>query len=120
MNKMFLGLVALLLIGGGCAGIDPNADVFVVQTERVTQQCVATLDSFLRYEADHREKLNPAVTKAADDIRVNAPPLIRSIRLLTRTYKATRLPEDQAALQSRVAKLEAYSQIASGLMEDQP
>jgi hypothetical protein len=76
----------------------PGAEPFVVESERTIQVSFALVDSFLAWEYQSRATVPPAVTEAADKLRVTYPWAHESAVAALRSYKRTRNPDDRARL----------------------
>jgi hypothetical protein len=89
MNRKHFFLSILLLLWVGCAGIAPGHDPVVVNAERTTVLALDAVDTFVRWECEHRAALAdvPEIKEAADYLRRNAPEWFATARELTRSYK---------------------------------
>lgn len=108
-TKLF-ALPILIAFLAGCAAIQPGSDATVVNAERTTQVAYNAFDSFF-----HLERVNEAYIKAnapevhrfANSLRQNAPNWLSTARILTKTYKQNRTPENKANLETAIHVLEA-------------
>ncbi len=113
---------AIALLGTGCSSIAPGNDALVVNAERTTTLAVDTFDLFVKWEFDNRSVLSkvPEIRKAADHIRTNGPTWLATARNLTKAYKANRILQNKANLETaitvlRTALAEARTYLESGM-----
>lgn len=121
MTKIAVILLLLpLLLGGGCATLNPNADPVVVNAERTIEVARVTLDAFVRFEFNQRAKCPPEVQAAAESIRRHAPEWFNRALRLKQAYKLNRNAENKANLLTAVAVLQtAASEAATALAKHQ-
>jgi len=104
-----LTLAALLVLGAGCAQLQPGHDAVVVRSEQIQQSIFDTVDTFLAYEKANREALwaiNPGIKKAADDLRRMFPLANATALNMLDAYKWNRTLENKVNLMTALAVIE--------------
>jgi len=109
-------LLLLPLLLTGCGTLQTGADPLVVNAERTIEVARVTLDSFLKFEFNHRAKCPPAVQESAERIRRHAPEWFHRAHRLKLAYKQNRGPDQKADLLTALAVLTtAASEAATAL-----
>jgi hypothetical protein len=110
MNQIrIITLAALLVLGAGCAQLQPGNDAVVVRSEQVQQTIFDVVDTFLAYEKANRDALwaiNPGVKKAADDLRRTFPLANATALNMLDAYKHNRTLENKVNLMTALAVIE--------------
>lgn len=116
MKHLATCLLLLALIFSGCATLDSGADPIVVNAERTIEVARVTMDSFLRFEFNHRSKCPADVQAAAEAMRRNAPEWFRRAHRLKLAYKQNRGADNKADLLTALSVLQtAASEAATAL-----
>lgn len=121
MKRFAIWLLLLpLLVAVGCVTLQPGADPVVVNAERTIEVARVTLDSFVRFEFNHRAKCPLAVQDAAERIRREAPAWFERALRLKAAYKQNRGPDQKADLLTAVAVIQtAAAESATYLAQHQ-
>lgn len=98
----------------GCVQYNPPTlsqaatDQIILRAEQTAETAKVTFNTFLHLERDNEallKQVNPAIHTWAENIRKNGINWIQSLRSVTKTFKATRTPENQATLNSAILTL---------------
>jgi hypothetical protein len=105
--------MAVLLLAGvmgmlssGCVGVAPGNDAVVVRAEQTAQASFDLFDNFLKWEYANRAAAPQEVRAFGNRLRQEGPVAIRTLRLVTQTYKSNRTPENKASVESAMKALE--------------
>lgn len=121
------GLLALAPFGlTGCATLDASGPyhgdkaLYVADTTLVSAYTI--LDRFVTFEYEHRAALagQPAIRKAADEIRLNAPRWFADVGIARDAYAAHPVAANLTALNNSVHVIQAAIQAASGYLIANP
>ena len=107
-----LALIGCLLILNGCATILPGNDPVVVRAEQTLKSSVTIMHSFLTYEEKNRIVLlqtQPEVNIVAEKIRREAPPIIQSVKMRIRDYKANKNVQNKQFMDVMINVLEGMA-----------
>ena len=101
-------IIAILLSAllAGCYTIKPGADPVVVHAEQLAVKATDTIDEFILFVDRNPGGVNKDVVAARNLAAESGPIYIRTLRSLTKTYKASRGADDKAKLQGGIAALE--------------
>ena len=128
--QLICALFALSLAAfSGCSSavkLDPagpyNGNTVLYSADLAITSSYAVLDTFLTWESTNRPLLkgSPQVTKAADNIRLNARQWFGSAHALRDAYAAAPTAANQANLQQVLAVIQAALTEAAGYMAIPP
>jgi hypothetical protein len=90
----------------GCATVQPGSQSAEVQAERTLTIALASIDSFLRFEAAHRSDLPASVAAIAIAVRRDAPRALTSANVTRMAYKSNR-SGGEASLWTALAVVES-------------
>lgn len=121
MTKRIVPILAIAFLVG-CAALRPGQDPVVVRAEQTTVIAFEFVDAFLKWEKSNELTVGGDVHQFAENVRKNAPMWFTSARVITKTYKANRTPENKANLLTAIAVLEsvmaeATRNIATGTVQ---
>lgn len=80
-----------------------TADQVILRAEQTAETAKTTLNLFVHVERDNEvalRQINPQIHVFAEKVRRNGIAWIQSLRESTKTFKASRTPENQASLQT--------------------
>jgi hypothetical protein len=123
------GGIALLLAAAialpalsGCARLAPDGvyggDKALYAAERATVGAYDAMHAFVNWEYKNRALLveHPEITKAADDVRLNAQRWLDQVIVLRDVYKSSPSPENRTRMQLAVATLRGALEAAAVYM----
>ena len=112
MKRTIFPALILLALAGGCT---TSGDKVIVNAERSIAVSFEAVDTFIQFDHQNRETMKtkyPDVHKAAEEIRVKAPPLFNSAWAALAAYKAQRTPETGDKLADSMAIVENLARTA--------
>lgn len=122
--KILLSLLLLALFAGCAHNLDTSGVYAGDQTLYTTDLTIGTsydiFHTFVTFEATNRASLPVAVSKAADNIRVNAPKWTATAVRLRQAYVVNPTPESRKSLSEAIAIIQAAITEAVGYLSAPP
>lgn len=112
-------LLAVVVLVVGCASVAPGSDPILVRGEQSLSVSFAILDSFVRVEYNNRSLVQakaPQLSALAEQIRRNAPALLRTATQAVDMYRALKTPAAQDAMFVALSQPEALAAQASSAL----
>lgn len=107
MKLFATALISALLIFTGCVpwSVKPGADPVIVNAEQASKEAVQVLDDFIKFTDRNWAAAGSDLRAAREVAATSGPVYIRELDSAIRAYKKSRTPENQTAVQNRIAAL---------------